>query len=110
MVNARANVLVRGPVLGLTGLGTVAPDTATLRAAAADQEARLRQINASAAVDADAPPEARPIFSQTGPAHHSFHQPFEIVIISVYIFVLMSALHILKKVFSVRIVCGDCVP
>ena len=110
MVNARANFLVRGPLLGLTDLGTVAPDTATLRAAAADQEARLRQINASAAVDADAPPEARPIFSQTGPAHHAFHQPFEIVIISVYIFVLMSALHILKKVFSVRIVCGDFVP
>ena len=63
-MNERADVLVRGPVLGLTILGTVATDAWTLRAAAADQEARLGKIKCvSAAVDADAPPEARPVLS-----------------------------------------------
>jgi len=62
-MNERAIVLVHKPVLGLTGLGTISGDTTTLGAAAADQEARLRQINASAAVGTDAPPEARPVLS-----------------------------------------------
>ena len=63
-MNERADVLVRGPVLGLTILGTVATDAWTLRAAAADQEARLREIEcARAAVRASAPAEARPVLS-----------------------------------------------
>ena len=60
MVNARAKVLVRGPVLGLTILGTVATDAWTLRAAAADQEARLGEVECSMpAIGTDAPPDAR---------------------------------------------------
>ena len=104
VMNERTSLLVLRPVFPLTIVGTVATDAWTLRAAAADQEARLRQINASAAVDADAPPEARPIFSQTGPAHHAFHHPFG------FGRVVLSALHILIEVFSVRIVGYDRIP
>ena len=44
LMNERANVLVLRPVRALTILGTVATDAWTLRAAAADQEARRGEI------------------------------------------------------------------
>ena len=66
-MNERADVLVRGPVLGLTILGTVATDAWTLRAAAADQEARLGQSDSPAALIADSAPDSRPVGSSRDP-------------------------------------------
>ena len=63
VMNERTNLLVLRPVRALTILGTVATDAWTLRAAVADQEARLGEVECSMpAIGTDAPPEARPIF------------------------------------------------
>ena len=60
VMNERTSLLVLRPVLPLTNVGTVATDTATLRAAAADQEARLGEVECSMpAIGTDAPPDAR---------------------------------------------------
>ena len=74
-IEPRAFLLVLGPVLALTGRGTVPPDAAALTASTAHQKSRGGEVQRSlATMGTDAAAEAWPILSQAGPALNATHR------------------------------------
>ena len=107
-MNERASLLVFRPVGSLTSLGTIAPDASASGTPPADQEPRFGQVTSLATVGTDSTPQPWPVLPYTGPARHEFQHLFVRPVL--FGTVVLSALHILIKVFFVRIVCGDCIP